>query len=218
MWEWGQRIITEVGPKQWLCQEGRRRGRRRGTDSSGGPQPQHKGWGGGLGCMPCGCQAASHPVALRWHRYCHPLSPPRGQLCVSTNTTVLPQCRERCGVTHRVPCPEPPVCTKAVRRGVRRGGGAGGRAGDTTACGAAGGHDGGHRWLWAPGCWQSPSDATKGQPRPHGARRWHAPLPCFTSPAARNAPGLCAHWRGCCWGNGSRVSSTEGIRLSSWEW
>lgn len=38
---------------------------------------------------------------------------------------------------------------------------------------------------------------------------------CFTSPAARNALGLRAHWRGCCWGNGSRVSSTEGIRLSS---
>lgn len=71
-------------------------GEEEGNDSSGGPQPPHKGWGGGLSCMPRGCQAASHPVALRWHRYCHPPSPSRGQLH-STLSAPAPQCCHSAG-------------------------------------------------------------------------------------------------------------------------
>lgn len=81
---------------------GKEEGEEEGNDGSGGPQPPHKGWGGGLGCMPRRSRAAGHPAAPRWHRYCHPLSPPRGQLRVGTGATVLPLCWERCGVTRGV--------------------------------------------------------------------------------------------------------------------
>lgn len=80
-WERGQRV-AEVGPKQWLCQEGRRRGRRRGTTALGALS-RHTKAGAGVSAA---CLAAPGPLVTRRPHdgtatatHCHPL----GASCVS---------------------------------------------------------------------------------------------------------------------------------------